>query len=143
MFSYMYDLKRFDGGGGDYSSMGQLGSSCIGSSGGSRRRGGGEHLRRSKSVHLMEVDSRGTRPKSHRFWRDRRAVADVGGGVRLIDLEAALPHSNYSAWCLSFDGEMPNNNFDSVREQHPEVFFSGKGGLLSSKGFVFASEIKS
>ena len=108
MFSYMYDLNKYD----ISSSMGQLGSSCgmVGQQGRSRRCSSRD-LRRSKSVHLMELVPE-RRPKSHRFWRERRVVGDVNGQVRLIDLEAALPHSNHSAWCLSFDGEP---SLDSVR----------------------------
>ena len=148
MFSYMYDLNiinKYDIGSirsSSSNSMGQLGSSCGSSSstGQSERsscgssvgrsscgsnslvqtdsfRRGNRDLKRSKSVHLMEL-AHERRPKSHRFWRERRVVGDVNAcrriptEVRLIDLEAALPHSNYSAWCLSFDGEP---EIDTVR----------------------------
>ena len=131
MFSYMYDLNKYDLGSSRSScgSMGQLGSSCGPSS---RRGSSRDHLRRSKSVHLMEVVSE-RRPKSHRFWRERRVVGDVSssgvGQVRLIDLEAALPHTNYSAWCLSFDGE-PNLNSVRIRfylaKSTPSPFTSAK-----------------
>ena len=131
MFSYMYDLNivnKYDI--SCASTMGQSVSGCGGSvagqlsgNGGSSSRcssrRGSRDLKRSKSVHLMELVQE-RRPKSHRFWRERRVVGDVLNGagrfpgeVRLIDLEAAaLSHTNSSAWCLSFDADP---DLDSVR----------------------------
>jgi hypothetical protein len=116
MFSYMYDLNIANKYDISCRGMGPMGGNLAQATGsmgqtGSRSSAGSRDLRRSKSVHLMEVVQE-RRPRSHRFWRERCLIGDVNAGHYLIDLEGALPRTNNSAWSLSFDGE---DNLNSVR----------------------------